>query len=83
MFIWTLLTALTVLVLERGVHADVVMVAAVEQLRLLVLVCQLVVAADWTLLCNILYMIRRLLPTQTIAIDIVSSGFKAMLEVLK
>ena len=50
---WTPLTALTVLVLERGVHADVVMVAAVEQLRRLVLVCQLVVAADGTLLCNI------------------------------
>ena len=69
--------------LERGVHADVVMVAAVEQLRLLVLVCQLVVAADGTLLCNIQHKIRRLLQTQTIAIDIVSSGFKAMLEVLK
>ena len=69
--------------LERGVHADVVMVAAVEQLRLLVLVCQLVVAADGTLLCNIQHKIRRLLPTQTIAIDIVSSGLKIMLEVLK
>ena len=70
--------------LERGVHADVVMVAAVEQLRLLVLVCQLVVAADGTLLCNIQHMIRRLLQTQTLttAIDIVSFGLKIMFEVV-
>ena len=43
-------TPLTVLVLERGVHADVVMIAAVKQLRLLVLMRQLAVAADGALL---------------------------------
>ena len=63
-------------------HADVVMVAAVEQLRRLVLVCQLVVAADGTLLCNIRHKIRRLLQTQTIAMDIVSLGLKIMFEVV-
>ena len=54
-------TPLTVLVLERGVHADVVMIAAVEQLRLLVLVRQLAVAADGALLCNMQHNTRFML----------------------
>lgn len=66
--------------LERGVHADVVMIAAVEQLRLLVLVRQLAVAADGALLCNMQHKIRGL--KQTIHVGIVTSGLKIMLEVI-
>ena len=60
-------------------HADVVMIAAVEQLRLLVLVRQLAVAADGALLCNMQHKIRGL--KQTIHVGIVTSGLKIMLVV--